>query len=166
MTPELDAMLRRLHMPTVRRLWSELQVRAEQEGMGYADYLSTLMAEEIAHRGQTRVQRMTRRAKFPFLRTIEEFDFSWQSGLRKELLGPYLGPELVSEGGNLIAYGRSGTGKSHAGGGDRLPRDPERLRCTLRDGGSSSRRAFLGESRRSAEGSTDRVHASRGAGDR
>ncbi len=113
MTTELDAMLRRLHMPTVRRLWSELRVRAEQEGMGYADYLSTLMAEEIAHRGQTRVQRMTRRAKFPFLRTIEEFDFSWQSGLRKELLGSYLGPEFVSEGRNLIAYGPSGTGKSH-----------------------------------------------------
>ena len=113
MTVELDAMLRRLHMPTVRRLWSELQVRAEQEGMGYADYLSTLMAEEIAHRGQTRVQRMTRWAKFPFLRTIEEFDFSWQTGLRKELLGSYLGPEFVSEGRNLIAYGPSGTGKSH-----------------------------------------------------
>ncbi len=110
---ELDAMLGRLHMPTVRRLWSELQVRAEKEGMGYAAYLETLMAEEIAHRQQTRVQRETRWAKFPFLRTIEEFDFNFQSGLRKELLGSYLGPELVSEGRNLIAYGPSGTGKTH-----------------------------------------------------
>jgi len=113
MTTELDGMLRRLHMPTVRRLWSDLQVRAEQEGMGYATYLETLMGEEIAHRGQTRVQRMTRWAKFPFLRTIEEFDFAFQSGLRKELLGSYLGPEFVSEGRNLIAYGPSGTGKTH-----------------------------------------------------
>ncbi len=110
---ELDAMLGRLHMPTVRRLWSELQVRAEKEGMGYAAYLETLMAEEIAHRQQTRVQRETRWAKFPFLRTIEEFDFAFQSGLRKELLGSYLGPELVSEGRSLIAYGPSGTGKTH-----------------------------------------------------
>lgn len=113
MTTELDGMLRRLHMPTVRRLWGDLQVRAEQEGMGYAAYLETLMGEEIAHRGQTRVQRMTRAARFPFLRTIEEFDFTFQSGLRKELLGSYLGPEFVSEGRNLIAYGPSGTGKTH-----------------------------------------------------
>lgn len=113
MTPELDAMLRRLHMPTVRRLWSELQVRAEQEGMRYADYLQTLMGEEIAHRAQTRVSRMTHRAKFPFLRTVEEFNFTWQTGLRKELLGSYLGPEFVAEGRNLIAYGPSGTGKTH-----------------------------------------------------
>jgi DNA replication protein DnaC len=113
MTTELDAMLQRLHMPTVRRLWSDLQTRAEKEGMGYAVYLETLMGEEIAHRQQTRVQRETRWAKFPFLRTIEEFDFTFQSGLRKELLGSYLGPELVPEGRNLILYGPSGTGKTH-----------------------------------------------------
>ena len=110
---ELDTMLRRLHMPTVRRLWSELQLRAEEEKMRYADYLQTLVGEEIAHRGQTRISRMTHRARFPFLRTIEEYDFAFQSGLRKELLGSYLGPELVPEGRNLILYGPSGTGKTH-----------------------------------------------------
>jgi DNA replication protein DnaC len=110
---ELDAMTRRLHMPTVRRLWSELQVRAEKEGRSYSDYLRILLSEEIAHRGQTRVQRMTHRAKFPFLRTIEEFDFTYQTGLRKELLGSYLGPEFVPEGRCLVGYGPSGTGKTH-----------------------------------------------------
>ena len=112
---ELDTMLRRLHMPTVRRLWSNLQVRAEKEGMRYADYLQTLVEEEIAHRTQTRISRMTHRAKFPFLRTIEEFDFTFQSGLRKELLGSYLGPEFVPEGRSLLLYGPSGTGKTHVG---------------------------------------------------
>ena len=110
---ELDGMLRRLHMPTVRRLWSELQVRAEEEKMRYADYLQVLVGEEIAHRTQTRISRMTHRARFPFLRTVEEFDFAFQSGLRKELLGSYLGPEFVPEGRNLLLYGPSGTGKTH-----------------------------------------------------
>jgi DNA replication protein DnaC len=113
MTPELDAKLMRLNLPTVRRVWSDLQVRAEKEGMGYASYLEILVDEEIAHRGQTRIQRMVRQAKFPFLRTIEEFDFTYQSGLRKELLGSYLGPELVAEGRSLVNYGASGTGKTH-----------------------------------------------------
>ncbi len=99
-TTELDAMLRRLHMPTVRRLWRDLETKAETESMRYADYLRTLVEEEVAHRAQTRVSRMTHRARFPFLRTIEEFDFSYQTGLRKELLGSYLGPEFVHEGVN------------------------------------------------------------------
>jgi DNA replication protein DnaC len=112
-TAELDAMLRRLHMPTVRRLWRDLETRAEKESMRYADYLRTLVEEEIAHRAQTRVSRMTHRARFPFLRTIEEFDFSYQTGLRKELLGSYLGPEFVHEGRSLLLFGPSGVGKSH-----------------------------------------------------
>ena len=110
---QLDAMLKRLHMPTIRRQWRGLQERAEHEGMSYSAYLEALVGEEIAHRGQTRIQRSTRRAKFPFLRTIEEYDFAYQSGVRKELLGSYLGPEFVPEGRNLILHGPSGVGKTH-----------------------------------------------------
>ena len=110
---DLDGLLRRLHLPTVRRLYPELQERAEAEGMSYRDYLAILVAEEVAHRAQTRIQRATRKARFPFLRTIEEFDFTFQTSVRLNLLGSYLGPELVTEGRNLIFLGRCGTGKTH-----------------------------------------------------
>ena len=110
---DLDGFLRRLHLPTVRRLYPELQERAEAEGMSYRDYLAVLIAEEVAHRAQTRIQRATRKAHFPFLRTIEEFDFTFQTSVRLNLLGSYLGPELVAEGRNLIFLGKPGTGKTH-----------------------------------------------------
>jgi DNA replication protein DnaC len=110
---DLDGLLRRLHLPTVRRLYPELQERAETEGLAYRDYLAVLVAEEVAHRTQTRIQRATRKAGFPFLRTIEEFDFTFQTSVRLALLGTYLGPELVTEGRNLILAGRPGTGKTH-----------------------------------------------------
>jgi len=110
---DLDGLLRRLHLPTVRRLYPELQERAETEGLSYRDYLAALVAEEVAHRTQTRIQRATRKAHFPFLRTIEEFDFTFQTSVRLSLLGTYLGPELVTEGRSLILAGRPGTGKTH-----------------------------------------------------
>ena len=66
---DLDAMLKRLHLPTVRRLYAELEEQAEAQEMGYRDYLAFLMAEEIAHRAQTRIQRSVRKARFPFLGT-------------------------------------------------------------------------------------------------
>ncbi len=62
---DLDALLRRLHLPTVRRLYPDLAQRAEGEGLGYRDFLAVLMAEEVAHRTQTRIQRCVRRAHFP-----------------------------------------------------------------------------------------------------
>ena len=110
---DLDGLLRRLHLPTVRRLYPELQQRAEAEGMSYRDYLAVLVAEEVAHRAQTRIQRATRKARFPFLRTIDEFDFTFQSSVHLGLLGSCLGPELVAEGRNLILLGKPGTGKTH-----------------------------------------------------
>jgi len=110
---DLDGLLRRLHLPTVRRLYPELQERAETEGLSYRDYLALLIAEEVAHRAQTRIQRATRKAHFPFLRTIEEFDFTFQTSVRLNLLGSYLGPELVTEGRGLIFAGKPGTGKTH-----------------------------------------------------
>jgi DNA replication protein DnaC len=109
---DVDAMLRRLHLPTVRRLYAELETRAEEEKLSYRDYLAILLAEEIAHRAQTRVQRAMRKAKFPFVASIEDFDFTFQSSVKLNLLGSFLGPELVTEGRSLILSGPTGTGKT------------------------------------------------------
>jgi DNA replication protein DnaC len=108
---DLDAMLKRLHLPTVRRLYPELILRAEAEGMSYRTFLEILVSEEIAHRAQTRITRSVRKARFPFLRTIEEFDFTFQTAIRLQMLGSLLGPELVSEGRCAILSGPPGRGK-------------------------------------------------------
>lgn len=87
--------------------------RAEKEGWSYRDFLALLVAEEVAHRRQTRLQRLTRRAHFPFFKTIDEFDFSLQSTFLLALLGSYLRPDFVTEGRSLILYGKTGHGKTH-----------------------------------------------------
>jgi DNA replication protein DnaC len=112
-TADLDAMLRRLHLANTRRMWRQLCERAEQEQWSARKLLTILFAEEISHRRNTRVQRGVRGANFPFLKTIDDFDFSMQSTLRLALLGSYLGAELVSEGRNLILCGKTGRGKTH-----------------------------------------------------
>jgi len=112
-TLDLDTMLKRLNLANARRTWKALVERAETEGWSCRDFLVSLVTEEIAQRQQTRLQRAVRDAHFPFLKTIDEFDFSLQGSLRRQQLGSYLGPELVSEGRNLILLGKSGRGKTH-----------------------------------------------------
>lgn len=112
-TIELDHLLKRLHLPTIRRLYPDYAVKAAAEGWSHRDFLSMLIAEEVAHRNDTRVEKASRQARFPFLKTIEDFDFLFQSSLQRQRLGPYLGPELVSEGRNLILSGKPGRGKTH-----------------------------------------------------
>ena len=112
-TVEFDPLLRRLNLASTRRHWRELLQRAETHGWSCREFLGVLVTEEIAHRQHTRVQRAVRQARFPFLKTIEEFDFSLQSTLRLPLLGSYLAPELVTGGLSLILKGKSGRGKTH-----------------------------------------------------
>ena len=112
-TVDLGELLKRLSLANARRCWKSLIDRAEREGWSCRQFLVLLITEEVAHRQQTRLQRETRRAHFPFLKTIEEFDFSLQSSLRLQLLASYLGPELVTEGRNLLLLGKSGRGKTH-----------------------------------------------------
>lgn len=81
--------------------------------MSYRTFLEMLIAEEIAHRAQTRITRSVRRARFPFLRTTEDFDFTFQTSVRLQMLGTLLGPDLVTEGRCAILSGPPGRGKTH-----------------------------------------------------
>lgn len=110
---DLDGMLKRLHLPTIRRLHLELALRAEDEDMSYRTFLEILVAEEVGHRAQTRITRSVRKAKFPFLRTVEDFDFTFQTSIRLKMLGSFLGPELVTEGRCAVLSGPPGRGKTH-----------------------------------------------------
>src|SRR4030095_2475481 len=83
----LDVLIKRLHLANARRIWRELTRRAEQEQWSYRDFLTLLVSEEVAHRQQTRLSRLVRRARFPFLKTIDDFNFLYQSTVRLSLLG-------------------------------------------------------------------------------
>lgn len=110
---DLDALLKRLHLANTRRVWRQLVEQAEKEEWSYRDFLGLLVAEEIAQRQQTRLGRLSRRACFPFLKTIDDFDFTYQSTVRLALLGSALSPDFITEGRCLILLGKPGRGKTH-----------------------------------------------------
>lgn len=113
MSSDLDPLLKRLHLANARRVWRDLVQRAEKEEWSYEDFLRTLIDEEVAHRRGTRLARAVRAAGFPFLRTIDEFDFTYQSTLRLTTIGSLLTPDFVTEGNSVILEGKPGRGKTH-----------------------------------------------------
>ena len=113
MSPDLDPLLKRLHLANARRMWRDLVRRAETEEWAYEQLLLTLFSEEVAHRRGTRLNRAVRAAELPFLRTIEEFDFTYQSTLRLTTFGSLLSPDFVTEGNSVILFGKTGRGKTH-----------------------------------------------------
>jgi DNA replication protein DnaC len=110
---DLDRLLKRLHLANARRIWRDLIQRAETEQWPFQRFLDVLVAEEVAHRSHTRLARLSLRARFPFLKTIDDFDFTYQSTVRLALLGSALSPDFVTEGRSLILLGKPGRGKTH-----------------------------------------------------
>ena len=110
---QLEAHFRRLNLSHMRRIHKDVAGRAEKENWSYRDFLALLLAEEVARRKQTRLQRCTRSAHFPFFKTIDEFDFTLQSTLRQSVIGSYLSLDFVTEGHSLILHGKTGRGKTH-----------------------------------------------------
>ncbi len=109
----LDEMFKRLHLANARRCWRDLVQRAEKDDWSHQELLSVLVAEEVAHRSQTRISRLSRKACFPFLKTIDDFNFTYQSTLRQSMIGSYLSSDFVTDGRSLILFGKTGRGKTH-----------------------------------------------------
>jgi DNA replication protein DnaC len=108
----LEEHLRRLHLSSMRARYEEIEMEARRERWSYREYLERLAKEEIAHRQERRIAQNVRRARFPFLKTLDEFDFTFQRSVSRMMRGPYLGMDLVTGGRNLILWGRSGVGKT------------------------------------------------------
>ena len=109
----LDPMLKSLGLSTIQRVLPALIPIAEREAWSYQQLLERLLSEELAHRSERRTQTFIAKAKFPFEATIDTFDFTFRSELKRQMLGRFLGPELVSEHRSLILEGPPGTGKTH-----------------------------------------------------
>jgi DNA replication protein DnaC len=105
--PQIEACCKRLHLANTPRIYRALATKAEQEQWAYHDFLAVLLAEEVAHRQQTRLRREVDAAGVPFLKTIDEFDFTFQSTLRLAMMGSYLSPDFVPEGRCLILSGKT-----------------------------------------------------------
>jgi DNA replication protein DnaC len=122
----------------------------------YEEYLSLLLQEELSGKTERSTTTKIHKARFPFIKTLEEFDFSFQPGLgEKEVL--HLGSlDFIENKGNLIFLGPPGVGKTHLsiGFGVRACKAMyrvlfttaqkliEELMLSLRDGSIASRLLF------------------------
>ena len=91
----------------------KLAREAAEANMPYEDYLLALLELETALRVENATKKRISRARFPYLRTLDQFDFSAIPSLSKgEVLGLSQG-EYIRTRENVIAIGNTGTGKTH-----------------------------------------------------
>ena len=110
----LPMLLKQLCLPTMSRLWSELNQEAAQQGWTFVRYLATLCEHELSHRNNQRLARNMANAKLPRGKSLETFDFTAIPSVNKSQIAAFASGDVwIKNGGNLLVFGPSGVGKTH-----------------------------------------------------
>lgn len=109
----METILTRLKLAGIRQTYRDWLDRAAREELSHADFLQALLQEELAAREASQLQRRTRQATLPSLRTIEQFDFTCRPELKRQVVFRYLDPSFIQAAGTLVFIGAPGLGKTH-----------------------------------------------------
>ena len=109
----LPSMLNALRLPSFHKLWAEIATRADTEGWPAARFLAVLAEFELAERDMRRIRRHLNEAQLPAGKTLATFDFKALPTLPRARVAALAAGDWLDGGGNLIAIGNSGTGKTH-----------------------------------------------------
>jgi DNA replication protein DnaC len=93
-------------------LESHLQ-RAAQGDRPYADFLLEVLEAEVRSRQETRLKNAVKRARLPFAKTLEQFEFAFQPSIDEREIRELRTLRFVHEAGNVLFLGPPGVGKTH-----------------------------------------------------
>lgn len=110
---ELAYLFKALKAPAAAQALPKLAQRARAEQWSYERFALALLSTEHqareAHGGESRI----RQARFPARKTLEEFDFAFQTSVKNTLV-QHLGQlDFVHARENVVLLGPPGTGKTH-----------------------------------------------------
>jgi DNA replication protein DnaC len=90
-----------------------LAQQAATEQWTYLVFLDRLTQAERAARAEQAVARNTRRARFPFFKTLDQFDFACQPSINEPQVRELATLRFVAHGENVLLLGPPGVGKTH-----------------------------------------------------
>jgi DNA replication protein DnaC len=111
--PEIIPMLKQLRLSGILDSLETRNRQAIDEKLSYMDFLATIITDEIARRSQKRLATALRRANFRNQKTLEEFDFSFNPNLNRQLIMELASCRFIEERVCVLVVGPCGTGKSH-----------------------------------------------------
>jgi DNA replication protein DnaC len=109
----LQAILERLKLMRVPERLDQLAEEAAKERWTYVEFLDRVLDTEVSARVERDVTMKTRLARFPFVKTLEQFDFSFQPALNEAQLRELATARFVAHGENILLLGPPGVGKTH-----------------------------------------------------
>ena len=102
-----------LKLPYVRENYEAAAKSAARKQWTHVHYLSELIKEETNLRKDRTIKRRIRMARFPVVKTLDEFDWSWPKKINRAQIQDLFRLKFVEDKSNVVFIGGVGLGKSH-----------------------------------------------------
>ena len=109
----LPAHLDYLKLVFVREHYEPLAREAAEAHWGHVDYLASLMEGEALEHQQRSIQRRIRQARFPVIKTLEPFQWTWPRKINRLQVQNLFRLKFIEDKANVIFLGGVGLGKTH-----------------------------------------------------
>lgn len=86
---------------------------ANEKDLTYLEFLELIFEDEAANRRDNSYKKRYHRSKFPYYKTLEDFDFNFQPSINKKIINDCAICQFISERKNIVFIGNPGTGKTH-----------------------------------------------------
>jgi DNA replication protein DnaC len=97
----------------MREHFEPLAKEAAQAHWGHVEYLAALIEGEALDRQQRTIQRRIRLARFPVIKTLESFQWTWPRKINRLQVQNLFRLKFVEDKANVIVLGGVGLGKTH-----------------------------------------------------
>jgi len=87
--------------------------QAAQQEFDYHSFLAQALTIEWQGRHQRGIEARLRQARFPCVKTLEQFDFDFQPSLDRRQVRELAGVSFVERSHNVVILGPPGVGKTH-----------------------------------------------------
>jgi DNA replication protein DnaC len=86
---------------------------ASKDELSYADFLERVLDQEVCIKNEKQISMHTSLARFPFVKTLEAFDFDFQPSVERKKMQELASCVFIERAENVIFLGPPGTGKTH-----------------------------------------------------
>jgi DNA replication protein DnaC len=112
-TGDVEQHLADLKLAFIAEHYAPLANQAAQQHWSHVDYLATLMEGEAALRKDRAIKNRLRLARFPVIKTLDQFRWDWPTRINRLQVQHHFRLEFVRDKANLIYLGGVGLGKTH-----------------------------------------------------
>jgi DNA replication protein DnaC len=110
---ELQPLLQRLRMDHLEAQLEAVCEQAAQGDLDYKSFLARALETEWQGRHQRGIEARLRQCRFPWVKTLEQFDFDFQPSLDRRMVRELGGLSFVERAHNVVLLGPPGVGKTH-----------------------------------------------------